>query len=565
MLVALLIAALLPQQTEQLSRIEGVVLDAMTNQPVARARVIAARSSKGISASVLDVQPAAGEQDPAADQVAVLTDEEGRFRFGFKEPGEFALYADAEGYVRPTASIGPENTHHPTPDAPKTGIVFRLIRAVNISGRVIDADTEQPLRGLEVMPLMYRNIGPRRDLTWASRAVKTGDDGRFTIERVGPGDYYFEIRQPLDTTIGEPKPVEDFLHAADLNYTRTWYPGVARKEEALPVKVIAGAGVEGVEIEIAKRRTASIRGRIFGDEQAIANGDVSLMLGRMERDIFSISYSVIARGKSKVGSGFQIDRLSPGTYWLSASSRGRTPAEWRAARIALTVGEENQEGFDLHLTAGATIKGRVRMEGREEKPDEPALPADTDIRVGLAPMTRAGSVDPGERPAPARAADGAFLIEGVTPERYQVTASSPKGYKISEVRYNGALCSHNIIDMDAAAHEHKLDVTLAPAAGSINVTVNDGADPASGAAVLFIREPVTDDALHVSLRPSKADKDGRATIANLVAGTYRVIAYPAGAYWGEDPNLKQRLAGGQEARVTGKQPAVIHMRTQPAP
>ncbi len=71
--------------------------------------------------------------------------------------------------------------------------------------------------------------------------------------------------------------------------------------------------------------------------------------------------------------------------------------------------------------------------------------------------------------------------------------------------------------------------------------------------------------MYVSLRPWKADKDGRVTIANLVPGTYRVIAYPAGAYWGEDPNLKQRLADGQEARVTGKQPVVIQIRTQAAP
>ena len=51
----------------------------------------------------------------------------------------------------------------------------------------------------------------------------------------------------------------------------------------------------------------------------------------------------------------------------------------------------------------------------------------------------------------------------------------------------------------------------------------------------------------------------------LVPGTYRLTAYPEGALWADDPNVKQRLATGEEARITDKQTVRIQVRTQTMP
>lgn len=59
--------------------------------------------------------------------------------------------------------------------------------------------------------------------------------------------------------------------------------------------------------------------------------------------------------------------------------------------------------------------------------------------------------------------------------------------------------------------------------------------------------------------------DGRATFNGLLPGAYRMTAYPAGALWGDDPDLKQRLATGEGVRVADKQTAQIQVRAQSNP
>jgi hypothetical protein len=436
-----------------------------------------------------------------------------------------------------------------------------MTREVAISGRVIDAKTEEPLRGLGVTAHQYRSTGPGRFLSAAhSDYVKTGQDGRFRIERIAPGDYYLEVSPPYATQIGAPKPVEDFRHAVERNYARSWYPGIERVEEALPVKVVQGVDLEGVEIKIEKRRTAAIRGRILSEEGETAKGDVHLSLTRVTKQIAARSFEGIVRGDLKIGSEFEIDRLSPGTYHLEAT------AEDRSAAVMLQVGEENQDGLDLYLSKGVAVTGRVRIEGREDNPDEPALPSD-EVRVELERLVGWRS---DRDPAVAQVAskDGSFTIERVIAEKYRLRVlKPPAGYAVSEVRYNRRVCPNGIIAVGGGAGEQQLEVKLAPATGSVVATVTDGSRPSAGATVLLVPERVEDEALDLgfALREAKADTDGRATFNGLLPGAYRMTAYPAGALWGDDPDLKQRLATGEGVRVAERQTAQIQVRAQSNP
>ena len=68
--------------------------------------------------------------------------------------------------------------------------------------------------------------------------------------------------------------------------------------------------------------------------------------------------------------------------------------------------------------------------------------------------------------------------------------------------------------------------------------------------------------LERSFFPTAADGEGRATINSLLPGVYRLIAFPAGALWNDDPNLLSRLLSGQEVRVSAGV-AFAQLRAQP--
>ena len=551
LLLALSAALLFAQQTDQLSTLEGKVVDASTELPVAGARVIAMRIDNDGTygpkiAGLLDTQPSAGEQDPKADPVAVLTGSDGRFHLRFDGPAQVVLIVDAAGYVQPQIVIGsPKTTFQVKPDQPKTDVLFKLVRESGLGGRVIDADTKEPLAGFQVTAERQAGV------------ATTGKDGRFSLDRIAPGDYLLKVQPPHAEKIETPKPAEDFRHAVQYGYAPAWYPGVDRREEAVTVRVTPGGRFEGVEIQVSKRRIASIRGRVLGDKAA-ANGDAHLSVTQITRSLQVTEMRGVAQGDVKLGSEFEIANLSPGTYEL----RAQTPEKQALMRIE--VGDENQDGLDLYVTKGVTLNGRVRIDGHQDDPDKPALPGDS-TRVQLDLLIRYIGRDP--TPAAVASKDGKFAIEGVAPARYHVRVlSPPEGYDVSEIRCNGTPAVQGMVDVDAAAHSQELEIKLALANSAVLATVTDGDQPAE-ATLLLVPVSVTEDVLRYAsdmLRAARSGKDGRATISGLLPGTYRLTAYPKGASWTDDPNLFQRLAAGDELQLGAKQTATITVRTQPA-
>lgn len=545
-------------QADKLADIEGKVLDAVTNQPLAGARVILLRTDRGltvISSQLWDTIPDPNGQDPKARTLAVVTDIDGAFRFKVEAPVKFYLFSDYGGYVRSR-----HGQSHTADSNGTTGILIRLTPEVSISGRVTDVDTGEPVRGLSVVARRRVSAGFGRLLVPAGRSGTADHNGAYRIAGLTPGEYYVEVRPPSGEKIGEPAPVKDFREAVQITYAPSWYPGVPRREEAAPISVLSGNGAEGIDIRIAKRRTASVRGRVF-----LAGGtlkpDETILLGltSIERRFGAASFGAVAGGKVKPGAGFQIDRLAPGTYWLAAHTPGRTRAERLWAGITLHVGEENLDGQDLYLRKGFNVTGRVRIEGRDAKPDAAALPAE-DIQANLEPVVRAPMIDE-VQPVPVRGKNGSFTIQGVIADTYRIAISKPpSGYKVSELRYNGTLCPYGVVTIEAAASEHQLDVTLAPANASIAVNVTDGSRPSPGATLLLVPDRVEDHLLGITLRTVRADKDGRATVDGLLPGTYKMIAYPEGALWGEDPELKQRLAAGEGVQLAAGQVVMKQLR-----
>ncbi len=113
------------------------------------------------------------------------------------------------------------------------------------------------------------------------------------------------------------------------------------------MRLISASTTDRIELRVERRRFAAIRGKVTLDESAANNGEVDLMLIRLQHGWDSRSYAGEARGKVRLGSGYEIAQLSPGLYWLSASIPGQSPADRQAADLVFEVTDENQDGMDF--------------------------------------------------------------------------------------------------------------------------------------------------------------------------------------------------------------------------
>jgi hypothetical protein len=519
--------------------VEGRVVDAVTQQPVGEARVVLLRDGQSYTSGTWDL-PVTEQYAADARVISVRTNELGAFRFEIDAPAKFRLFVSKDGYVRDNQSRFDLNED-------RKDLAIRLVPEAVISGRVIDVETQKPVPGFAVVAHSYRPSGGGRVLIFAGTRGKTDEEGRYRVASLPPGEYLLEFSPPAGASFEQPKPVEDFGADVRLAYGKSWYPGVISVDEAAPVHVLAGGRADGVDFKVARRRMAALRGVVGAAAEA---GEIRLMLVAVQSAVNSGSLRVVARGMAKAGETFEVENLAPGDYFLGAVGPG--PGEDRqAAYRVLRVEDRNVDVGELVLQRGLDVKGRVVVEDADPPPSLEGM------RVSLEPPMRI-SLD--EESAAVDGSTGEFVLRNYQAEPYMVRAlRAPKGFAEREVRYNGTALVHGLVELDRTAARQELEVVLAPANSALEVTVTDGSRPLEKAAVLYFQEPLTTENLH-RMRPSVTGAEGRVSIPGLLPGKYRVLAFPAGAAWANDPLLGQRLSSAQEVNVDANTTATIQIR-----
>ncbi|MCL5742871.1 MAG: carboxypeptidase-like regulatory domain-containing protein, partial [Acidobacteria bacterium] len=426
--------------------VEGHVFDSVTKEPIAEARVVlvAAGQPWGYHTWTTPPTPNYSPTDPI---ISLRSDEHGAFRFRIEAPTKLRLLASKDGYV-----FNNEQNFDLVDD--RTDIRLALIPEAVVAGRAIDVETGQPVSDLSVTAYAYQKTGAGQSLLFQPHTSQTDGEGHYRLDKLPPGEYLIEARPHLGVSFRQPKKVADFAADIRLNYARTWHPGVATVLEAAPVTVLTAGRVDGIDIKLARRPVAAIRGRI-GTPTAV--GEIIVVLNTLTREVQAQSVSIVARGTMKSGEAFEAENLLPGNYWLTAHTPG--PPENRLACSHLfEVDDQNIDLGEIVLRPGVTVTGRVRVEGVDHAPpfDSMVVHLTSPLRMSM-----------GEKPVQVEPATGHFTLRGFQPEAYVVRlARVPKGFKAREVRYNGAHATHDIICLDPLAQRHDLEITLAPATSS---------------------------------------------------------------------------------------------------
>ena len=580
-------SALLLLQTAKGS-IEGVVINQVTNEPIAGAQVTGTkvptspRQPIGTPAPTGVITGVTGGiiGGPASSQVMVApppgqaiqlaparTNGSGQFSFRDLEPGTYLFHASAEGYAqqeyspRPGAQTAISASIDLTAGQTSKGTVFRLTPGGTLSGRVTGSSGE-PLVNIEVSLLRSAYDAEGRKTLQQRGTTQTNDRGEYRIFWITPGRYYLSAASTNRRIPGVPFNPTSFSN----KYPRTFYPAAADVASAVPIEVQPAVELSGLDFRLNEQPTYRVRGRVV-DPTSGPTPPRTVSISIMPRD------SVLNTGISNSGSPynpgdgtFELRDVPFGSYVI----RGQLPFNGRpepgqpppippVATVPIDVAGD-VDGVVLTFVPPTAISGRIRIEG------EP-LPQNSRASVNLRPAVLSGVFGPSPRPSQANA-DGTFHIDGVGPGEYRVTAnlqfgSSQMNLYVKEIRFGSTDVLSNPMVVTGATSD-ALEVVFGKDGGQVSGTVRaDSQQLISSAQVVLV--PAQRDR-HDLYKFAIIDASGQFKFLSVPPGSYKVFAWENVEQfsWFEPTVLARYEAQGMPTTINASSNVTLDLRVIPA-
>jgi protocatechuate 3,4-dioxygenase beta subunit len=418
-------------------------------------------------------------------------------------PGRYHLLVERTGYLFVDAKHRRTETEALSFEKGQalTDQVFHMLPCAVITGRVVDEDGD-PMPDAFVS-VLHRTSNEKLDQMAAER---TNDVGQYRISGIMPGRYYVSVTPPpdlaslLSSRKKDPRP--------DLAYVPTFYPNAIDHAQASPIELRAGDEVP-IDFALTRTQTARIRGTVVTAgagahaEVALRSTDGNLMFNNVEVD---------KDGK------FEMRDVAPGTYELLAIET--RDEERRMARQTEQVAGANVDGVRLTPVPGATVQGRVRVDGPPVDLSQFAFtlhPAEQDNWMTIVSTMGSGRVH----------ADGTFEWKDLAPGLYTLEAlserSSGADYFLESVSAGGREVRDSGLNISGGTVF--LDVVLSPKGANLSgAVVDDKGQPVANAVVLAMPE---EKFRKRSERYAKAttDQRGQFSMRGLIPGQYFLLAW----------------------------------------
>jgi hypothetical protein len=365
----------------QNSNVQGIVIDAVTQQPLSGVHVKLVNLDTGTLSMIV---------------YGALSDRTGHFSIAAMPPGAYIPSPEFTGFVpappkKPGASPF-SNTIEIKRGQPVSDLKIEMVRRALIAGRVLDdAGDPVPYASVQVTsetgaPIPLRPFGGNDN--------RTNELGEFRLSGP-PGKYYLKATPnrygpatiPDIRTDGSSSPV----------YMATFYPGAATVERASMIEIAAGED-KNVEIRLVRQVSLTISGIVTG--AADGNRPTVYLHYADDGRRFYPKTSVICDATGR----FSFTRQQAGAYRvLATSAKLVTPVR------TLELSQTDVTDADLSLTPGVELSGTLVFEG-DTAPVRRA--------VRLTPVAQFAGVAP---PSPAMTDEhGFFHFTGVPPHEFHV-------------------------------------------------------------------------------------------------------------------------------------------------
>jgi hypothetical protein len=453
------------QGEKKSSAVEGVVLNAVANQPLARAHVTLRTSVNG-----------------TVRRYGAISDEKGRFSIRPIEPGTYETAVELLGFLFAPRRAGDNGHVEIAAGASSTGLELKMVPQGVIAGRVLDADGN---------PMDHVAVAAVRGVNRVGE--QTADAaGEFRIGGLAAGKYLVKA-EPFNLD-GPPEIRTD--GSREERHVVTYFGGTPRDREAMPVDVYAGAEVSGVEIRLVRAPVVRVSGTIVGIPPAA--GTVKLLR----------TYPSYSKESPVIGGKFALWGLPRGPVRLSANaSVGKQMLV--AAPLDVEVVDVNIENLELALIPQFELAGHVDWDGAPVPAGDihnPGLRLDP-LHEADNPVT--GAIDP----------DGAFRVAKVGADRYRISVKGmPDNVFVKSVRLGTREMPDGILDARRGAGE-PLSVILSTRGAQLSGVVRDADGPVLDAAVALVE----DQPRFNSVRMVRTGTDGTYTFRGLPPGKYNLL------------------------------------------
>ena len=474
------------------------------------------------------------------------TDGQGVFRLTVDQPGAYMAGATKPGYTGAGSAppIAMNTLLRLAPDATQAVANITLVRVGEVSGRVLDEDTRDPIAGIRVSLLARQwNFG-RPNLMPAGEA-STDDEGRFRVQSVRPGDYIATVRDRTNFQ------VMDKLYAADLArideaYPATYWPGGGDAATAFGVQLTSGGYADVGTIFTHKAPQYRVHVTMQG---SCADGDVvGITVLKRNGGLGSPS------GSYPCGGELLLRGFDPGSYALYAVS------DRRNGNLQTTVsGATSFEVTDKNLDATIALQPNMLIEGQLTLADGVAAP-----RIVPRITTRPFDLVPGAQTAPEStifwAPDQRHFQLAVSSRTQSLVVADPIDAYIKEIRYNGTVLRGSTLPVGAG----KLEIIVDDKFGSLALTATDGSR-AVPASVLILKDLMTlEEARVIGLSTRNTGPEGTLPTTRLAPGDYRIVAFSAAAKFNEPGVIERALSTAQRITVSPGGTQTVNIRVTDA-
>jgi hypothetical protein len=508
---------------EQTGRIEGVVIDAASHQPVKKATIFI---------NFLGPQPADTHNQARS---TVTTDASGAFAFSNLAAGQYEVIVQHQNYPQ-TGMRGPRKTLQVVAGETAPSVTVELIPGATVSGRVVDEDGD-PMSGCIVQPHPAKNFNQGVPIM---RMPSSHEDGSYRIYGIPPGKYTITV-QCLESVF-QPRPLSEGPDPAPTAaYPTLFYPAANEVNSAEVVDLSPGAEKSGVDFQMRPVAVTHIRGTLAAGT-ADWRGRTDLQVQLVPFD----PYSPLAFGSGsgqinpKDGS-FELHRVFPGSYRLIAfsqnfSARGSQPDVSNRVGAAMRVDVADKPiEVSLPLQRAIDLPGRLEIERGNDSANQ-VTPSQ--INIQLRSENQIGAPN-----GPTLVNDdGSFTIKSVLPGEWRIMVMAPSAF-LKSAWFGNTDITHGALDLTSGSVAPLRIVVgtntatirgTAPAGQMVFATRIDENDPTQG------------------WQGAQLAANGQFTIQHLAPGRYRVMVGDMDGPMPEDGGHEITLAEGENVAIDVK-------------
>jgi hypothetical protein len=513
-------------------RIEGVVRNKSTNEPIPGALITLTRANPatGLSAGAdggtrltvitgvtvpinsLITPPATNPNLPGnvPEIPTVRTDSRGQFVISDLESGAFRLSIESNGYVRheygQTNSSGRGALLTLSPDQMSKQITVLLTATGNVSGVMRDS-SGNPVVGVPVQLVRRSYTASGQRVFQPVGSMRSNDRGEFRFYWESPGRYYLTAGNSMGQVGSLSVTAAVSMNDPRDTFLFTFYPGVTDPATASAIDIGPGDEIR-VDFPLLRQETFRIRGRVV--DGVTNRPPASIAVGMTSSTVTGVVANLTVTPPYDANTGiFEIRNLSAGSYWMTVASNGRVGG------ISLNV-TNNIDGLAIVLVNSISLTGRISLDGRSD------LTLPDRVRVQIRNMAT------GATSSEIASSDGTFRLENVSPGEYRVSISTDGNsvYYMKSARFGrNDVLGRSLVVADAA-QSTPLDILISPSTARVQGAITDEQlRPVAGVDAVLIPEGNRDRT--ELFRTATTSPDGRFIINSVEPGDYKLFAWDA--------------------------------------